>query len=136
MAGEKCKINLYSTQKMGGEQEQIMDQYQGSFIERENRRYLSYTRHSEDGEIDCLISFDRRSISMTQKGALRSKLELMPGKQTNNEYNTPFGLITLQVFTRRYEMIEQKNSFKLIIDYDIITGPDPIQTQMEIVVQF
>lgn len=136
MAGQTCKINLNSIQKMGGEQEHIMDQYQGSFIERENRRYLSYTRHTEEGEIDCLISFDRRSLSMTQKGALRSKLELMPGKQTNNEYNTPFGMINLQVFTRRYEVVEQRNSMKLIIDYDIITGPDPIQTQMEIVVQF
>lgn len=136
MAGQKCKINLNSIQKMGAEQEHIMDQYSGSFMERDNRRYVSYSRNTEDGEIDCLISFDRRSLFMTQKGALRSKLELMPGKQTNNEYNTPFGMINLQVFTRRYEIVEQKNSLKLLIDYDIITGPDPIETKMEIVVQF
>ena len=136
MAGQKCKVNLNSIQNMGGEQEHIMDQYSGTFMERDDRRYVSYSRNSEDGQIDCLITFDRRSLFMTQKGALRSKLELMPGKQTTNEYNTPFGMINLQVFTRRYEVVEQKNGLKLIIDYDIITGPNPIETKMEIVLQF
>lgn len=136
MAGQKCKVNLTSIQKMGGEQEHIMDQYTGTFMERDNRRYVSYSRNSEDGQIDCLISFDRRGLSMSQKGALRSKLELMPGKQTSNEYNTPFGMINLQVFTRRYEVVEQHNGLKLIIDYDIITGPNPIETKMEIALQF
>ncbi len=136
MAGQKCKVSLNSIQNMGGEQEHIMDQYSGTFMERDDRRYVSYSRDSEDGQIDCLITFDRRSLFMTQKGALRSKLELMPGKQTTNEYNTPFGMINLQVFTRRYEVVEQKNGLKLIIDYDIITGPNPIETKMEIVLQF
>ncbi len=132
MAGNKCSITLKSRQKMGGDSEVNEESYQGSIIDRAGKRFLSYKRKSENGEIDCLISFDRKSLSMTQKGALNSRLELIPGQKTTNRYGTPMGELSLQIYTRHYQVIETKETIKLVIDYDIVAGPDPIEISMDI----
>lgn len=132
MAGQSCKISLHSKQRMGADEENSEESYLGSFIERGDKKYLSYKRTTEDGVIDCLISFNRKSFSMTQKGALTSKIELVAGQSTHNDYNTPVGRLSLEIFTRRYEVIEVGNNIRIIIDYDIVTGGDAIQTNMDI----
>ena len=132
MAGKNCIINLESKQKIGGDQETIKEGYCGIIMERDDAYYLSYKRNLEDGEVACLLTFDRHSFTMSQKGALRSKLELHPGEKTTNEYSTPVGALDLQVYTRRYDVVEQEDYIKVIIDYDILTGADPIETSMDI----
>ena len=136
MVKNQCKIHLQSRQKMGADDETTNQEYLGEMAQSADRRYLSYQRSCEDGEISCMISFDRRSLSMTQKGALNSKLELFPGKQTQNIYSTPMGDLNLAIFTRNYQMVEAGNTIKLVLDYDIITGGDPIRTSMDIEIEF
>ncbi|MCR4568565.1 MAG: DUF1934 domain-containing protein [Pseudobutyrivibrio sp.] len=136
MAGNKCTIHLKSRQKMGDETEQNQESYQGSFMDREGRRFLTYKRNTEDGEIDCLISFDRKNLTMTQRGALNSKLELIPGKQTVNRYGTSMGDLSIQIYTRHYQVIEMKDNIKILLDYDIVTGSEPIETSMDIEIIF
>ncbi|SHJ32590.1 DUF1934 domain-containing protein [Pseudobutyrivibrio xylanivorans] len=136
MEKKHCKIHLQSRQKMGPDDETTSQEYIGEMVEREEKRYLSYQRNSEDGDISCLISFDRRSLSLTQKGALNSKLQLFPGKQTENIYSTPMGDLNLPIFTRNYQVLELGNKIKLVLDYDIITGGEPIRTSMDIEIEF
>lgn len=136
MAGKNCTIILHSSQQMGADKEENNERYEGSYIDRATKRYISYTRNTEDGKIDCLISYDRKSLNMTQKGALNSKLELIPGKQTQNVYGTPMGDLNISIFTRHYQVIETADEVKLLINYDIITGAEPISTEMDIVLKF
>jgi uncharacterized beta-barrel protein YwiB (DUF1934 family) len=136
MVKNQCKIHLQSRQKMGDDDETTNQEYIGEMAESSDRRYLSYQRVCEDGEISCMISFDRRSLSMTQKGALNSRLELFPGKQTQNIYSTPMGDLNLPIFTRNYNVMETAEGIKLQLEYDIITGGDPIRTSMDIEIEF
>ena len=136
MAGTSCKISLCSRQRMGGDEEISEESYLGSFIERGDKKYLSYKRTTEDGVIDCLISFNRREFTLTQKGGLSSKIELRAGARTVNKYSTSVGALSIEIFTRRYELIEQKDDIRIGIEYDIITGADAIQTTMDIKVTF
>ena len=121
---------------MGGDEEISEESYLGSFIERGDKKYLSYKRTTEDGVIDCLISFNRREFTLTQKGGLSSKIELRAGERTVNKYSTSVGALSIEIFTRRYELIEQKDDIRIGIEYDIITGADAIQTTMDIKVTF
>mgnify|MGYP002627572054 CR=1 FL=1 len=136
MTGTKCDIYLRSKQKMSGELDVTEESYSASYINRNGKRYISYKRNVEDGEINCLISFDRKSLTMTQKGALNSKLELIPGKKTVNKYVTVVGALSLQLYTRHYQLVETKDSLKISLDYDIITEPDSIETSIEIIIKF
>ena len=135
MIKNQCKIQLRSRQKMGEDEENTNQEYTGELAERNGRNYLSYQRNSEDGTVSCLISFDRKSLTITQKGALNSKLELVPGKETENIYSTPMGNLNLGIFTRHYQVVETKGEIRLSISYDIITGGEPIQTDMDIKVE-
>ncbi len=135
MAGTSCKISLCSRQRMGGDQEISEESYLGSFIKRGDKKYLSYKRTTEDGVVDCLISFNRKEFTLTQKGSLSSKIELKPGQKTVNKYSTSVGNLSIEIFTRRYELIEQKDDIRIGIEYDIITGVDSIQTTMDIKVK-
>ncbi len=136
MAGIKCNISLHSSQQMGADKEENFETYEGSYVDRDSKKYISYIRKVEDGKIDCLISYDRKSLSMTQKGALNSKLQLIPGKETSNVYGTPMGDLPLSIFTHHYQVIEQAGFTKLIIDYSILAGDAPIQTAMEIEIKY
>lgn len=132
MAGNSCKITVQSRQKMGAEQEVSEESYLGSYIDRGDKKYLSYRRTTEDGVIECLMAFNRKSFTMTQKGGLNSKIELVPGKKTSNKYSTPIGDLSIDIFTRHYQVIEEGNNIAIGIEYDIVTGADAIQTSMEI----
>lgn len=136
MAGIECEVFLESRQKMNGETENSKENYTGNLIERETKKYLSYKRKTEDGEIDCLLSFNRKGITISQKGQLNSKLELIPGQKTVNAYATPMGTLNLEVYTRRFELVESEGSIKIVIDYDIVLGGDAIQTNMDIRVKY
>ena len=136
MTGINCKIALESRQKMGSEAESNLEKYEGTLNLREGKSYLSYKRASEDGPINCMISFNRKGFTMIQKGPINSKLELIPGSETHNIYGTPMGNLDLKIYTRHYQLIESKNSIKILIDYDIITGAEAIQTSMDISVRY
>ena len=135
MTESKCIINLKSVQKMGADKDINNEQYEGTIATRGDKKYLSYKRPTEDGLINCLISFSRKSLTLTQKGKLNSKLELIPGQETLNVYSTQVGTLDLRLYTRHYSLVETKDLIKILLDYDIITGTDPIQTAMDIVVE-
>lgn len=135
MTGTKCNIELCSKQRMGNETETTQESYEGSFIDRGSKRYLSYKRSLPEGQVDCLISFGGNRLTMTQQGEIHSKLEFAPGCRTNNAYATPIGVMNLTVYTKRL-VIEQKNDvINLLIDYDLEAGGEPINTVITITAQ-
>ena len=132
MTGIKCDIYLRSKQKMGNEVETSEEQYEGTYIDRGDKRYLSYKRKIEGGQVDCMISFVGNRLTMTQKGDIHSKLEFSPGCRTNNAYSTPMGTMNLTVFTKRLVIEQKDKTIKLLIDYDLEAGGEPINTVIEI----
>ena len=136
MTGIKCTIKLESHQSMAGERETSIEEYEGSFASRNDKKYLTYKRITEDGQVNCLITFDRKSFSLTQKGAIDSKLLIVPGQETHNTYGTPMGTLELKIYARRYQIVETKDQVKIFLDYDIVTGDEPIETTMDITVTF
>ncbi|SFH78931.1 Uncharacterized beta-barrel protein YwiB, DUF1934 family [Pseudobutyrivibrio sp. OR37] len=133
MTGIKCEVKVVSRQKMGNEREVTEEVYQGTYLDRGDKKYLSYKRHTEDGDIDCLLSYGAGKMTLSQQGAMKSKLEFVPGKKTENMYQTPIGNMMVPVFTRGLSVHDKKDTIEIMLDYDIATG-DAIQTLMEITV--
>jgi uncharacterized beta-barrel protein YwiB (DUF1934 family) len=133
MTGTKCNIKLCSKQKMGHESETTNEEYVGSFIDRGSKRYLSYNRVMPEGQkVDCLISFEHNKLTLTQKGDIQSKLEFATGARTRNAYNTPMGMMTIVVHTKRLVIEQKDKEINLLIDYDLEAGGEPINTVIEI----
>ena len=135
MTGINCKIKVVSRQTMGSDKEVTTEVYEGTYLDRGEKKYLSYKRHTEDGDIDCLLSYGAGRMTLSQQGGLKSKLEFVPGKKTDNMYHTPMGNLMVPVFTRGLSIYDKKDSIEIMLDYDIATA-DAIQTLMEITVEF
>ncbi len=136
MEKKKCIIHLNAIQKMGSDVEKTNQEYIGELAEKEDKRYLTYKRGSEEGDISCLLTFDRRSMSLTQRGAMNSKMNVFPGKKTEYIYSTPMGNLNLSIFTREYQVSDFENKIKLVIDYDLITGGEAIRISMNIEIEY
>ncbi len=136
MEKKNCKIHLKAIQKMGKDVETTDQEYIGELAEKEDKRYLTYKRGSEEGDISCLLTFDRRSMSLTQRGAMNSKMNVFPGKKTEYIYSTPMGNLNLSIFTREYQVSDFENKIKLVIDYDLITGGEAIRISMNIEIEY
>ncbi|WP_028241986.1 DUF1934 domain-containing protein [Pseudobutyrivibrio ruminis] len=136
MEKKNCKIRLKAIQKMGKDVETTNQEYIGELAEKEDKRYLTYKRGSEEGDISCLLTFDRRSMSLTQRGAMNSKMNVFPGKKTEYIYSTPMGNLNLSIFTREYQVSDFENKIKLVIDYDLLTGGEAIRISMNIEIEY
>ncbi len=136
MEKKNCVIHLNAIQKMGSDVEKSNQEYIGELAEKEDKRYLTYKRGSEEGDISCLLTFDRRSMSLTQRGAMNSKMNVFPGKKTEYIYSTPMGNLNLSIFTREYQVSDFENKIKLVIDYDLLTGGEAIRISMNIEIEY
>ncbi len=134
MTGEKCNITLSSKQALGPQTETTTEEYTGAYIDRGTKRYLSYKRQTEEGYIDCLLSYGANRLTMTQKGAVNSKMEFAPGRSTTNLYDTPAGTLELTVYTRHMIIDHTGDMIKITLDYDLIAGGEPINTIIDITV--
>lgn len=134
MTGIKCEITIISNQKMGNDREVTKETYEGMFLDRGEKKYLSYKRQTEDGQIDCLLSYGSGRITMSQQGGLKSKLEFVPGKKTENMYQTPMGHMVVPVYTRGLSIRNNSDTIEIMLDYDIALA-DAIQTYMEITIK-
>ena len=137
MAGIPCSVTLKSAQTMGKEAETTTEVYSGNYMDRLEKRYLSYKRVTAEGETAVLINFTQDFMSLTQQGQISSHMEFKPGEKTFNDYGTPAGKMTLAVFTKSFSVDQQKDYIKIVLKYDLLLGNgDPITTDMDILVKF
>lgn len=135
MAGVKCQVVVESRQKMGEDTNVSVETCDGLFMERSGSKYISYKRKTEDGEVTALITLSFNEMSISQKGSLNTSLRFVPKERTSNEYGTPQGIINIDIFTKNYQVFHLKESLKIQLEYDLITGFDPITTDMVITVK-
>lgn len=132
MTGRKCNIKVESVQFIGHEKDSYCEDYEGIFVDRDEQKYLQYKRVSEDGESASLINFNKKQMTLTQQGTIKSKLSFRAGEKTYNEYLTPAGAITLCIYTDSYEILETDSSIDIHLCYRIVTGADSVVTEMRI----
>ena len=131
MDGIKCSITVQSNQTLEGQKDSNTEVYIGQYYDRLEKRYLSYKRPSEEGEVSVLINFGEASMTLTQQGAVHSKMQFVPGQVTYNDYNTPAGKLSLPVETKSYSMVQKDDFIEIKLLYHILMGQgDGIRTDM------
>ncbi|MCR4695404.1 MAG: DUF1934 domain-containing protein [Pseudobutyrivibrio sp.] len=131
MGGRQCEIQVNSCQVLGDDTEETLDMYKGNYLDRGDKKYLSYRRETEDGQVECLLSYEAGRITMSQQGGVRSKMEFVPGKKTISQYLTPLGNMDIPIYTRGLSVEEKDETLNIMIDYDIATD-DAIKTRIDI----
>ncbi len=135
MERQACRVRVISRQKMGPDTDETIEEMKGAFLERGGKKYISYKRSFEGGSCDVLLTVTMTQLLQAQQGDIISRMEFVAGQRTINTYQTPMGKLDLSIFTRRYSVKQVKNSLTIDMEYDLITGAEPIATHMIIEVE-
>lgn len=135
MERKACSIRVISRQKMGPDIDETIEETSGIFLERAGKKYISYKRSFEGGSCDVLLTVSMTHLLQSQQGDIVSHMEFVPGQRTLSAYQTPMGKLDLSVFTRGYSLKQVKNSLTIDMEYDLMTGSEPISTHMIIEVE-
>ena len=135
MTGDKCTIRIFSRQTMGKEADAYDEVYDGTFLTRGNRKYISYDRTSDDGVINVLVSFCDTDAALTQHGAVESKIAYIPGQKTFNKYALAEGTFNVVVETFDVSSSATEYGHRLLLEYQMELAGTVIRTSMEIKIE-
>lgn len=116
-----CHITMMTRQLVDNESEKSFFDYEGTFLKRGSFIYVTYTSKSEDGDTKVLIKFNNKSASVTQTGALNSRMFFDLEHDTLSPYATPVGTLNLTIHTCHYYMT-YGNQYQLDISYDLLNN--------------
>lgn len=114
-------IKISGLQKLNETGDDVEFLAAGKYYKKNNRHYLLY--EDIDEEFDKLtkntIKFDNDWVEVTRKGVVGSKLVFRKGENNQSIYNTPFGDMLMEVYTKDIAMEELENNINLKIEYTL-----------------
>jgi len=104
----------------------------GAYHRRNGKYYIRYDEVTEDGQglIHNMLKIASGQIVITKKGSFQSQMtfDIMEGTQTN--YQTPYGVIALNIDTKLIEIEEFDDEIKVKLKYDLSSEGKPISNNM------
>lgn len=105
--------------------EQIND---GIFSELSGKKYLMYyekQQESED-EVKSLVTLEGNQVTVSKTGLVNTKMVFSAGKRNSIDYQTPYGKIQMDIFTKNLMVICKEESLHITIDYNLEMENDVI----------
>ncbi|OEF96739.1 DUF1934 domain-containing protein [Desulfuribacillus alkaliarsenatis] len=98
--------------------EKIENWYEGVLQVKEGTTYIHYNDTEQDEEIKTVIKIEGQEVTILKFGNIKSKQKFIKGKQHYSEYETPFGVLPLEVDTKDMvvEFVSRDDGF-IQIDY-------------------
>lgn len=101
------------------ERDQIEFSSDGTYYEKNNKKYLSYDETEltgMEGSRVVLIIY-KEQVEMHRFGTTKAKMIFKLGKKTKTNYKTPYGLFKMEVVTN--QLIVNLKEGHIKIDYDL-----------------
>lgn len=122
------KIHVETIHRQDDQQEEYAEDFNGQLIRMGESLYLRYQEELPENvkaKVTFKIDNANDEIQLTRK-LENQKLHLIfkPGKRIPTRYQTPYGIIPLEVFTGKMESIfeDDPQSGELQIDYRLFNG--------------
>lgn len=104
----------------------------GSFFKKGEKYYAVYDETEISGmkgtKTTLKISPDR--FSLIRMGTTNTKMEFEPGNQLMSLYNTPYGVIEIEIKTNILNVNVNDDGGDVVINYDMIIGNQNIQSTL------
>lgn len=100
----------------------------GIYSERAGKKYLMYYEKQEesDEEVKSLVTLDGNQVIVSKTGSVNTRMIFAAGKKNCIDYQTRFGRIQMDVFTKNLMVICKEESVQITIDYNLEIGNDVI----------
>ncbi len=118
----------YGTDEAGErvrEQEETITVAVGTWSVRDGRDFLLYDEETADGPIRTLIKLSPGRLEVERSGAVRSRLELTPGKTGETWYETPAGRLGLKIRTSILNVARDDDCLRTVCaEYELVWGDE------------
>ncbi|MCR4650530.1 MAG: DUF1934 domain-containing protein [Lachnospiraceae bacterium] len=93
----------------------------GKYYNRNGFHYVCYEEPLEGSTdvISNMLKFNDTSLTVSKKGPINTSLNFTLDEKSLNNYNTPFGVLTLGVDTSSITIKEKQNNLLLNVEYSL-----------------
>jgi len=101
------------------EKDQIEFSSEGTYYEKNNKRYLSYDETELTGMAGSrvVLIIHKEYLEMHRFGRTKAKMVFKLGEKTKTNYNTPYGLFKIEVIT--HQLVVNLKEGYIKVDYDL-----------------
>ncbi|MBQ7635681.1 MAG: DUF1934 domain-containing protein [Lachnospiraceae bacterium] len=110
-------IKITGLRAGGSEDEDMELMVNGTFMQSEDKVYLSYEETDPDGmDYKCRLKLGKDEVVYSKTGILTTELYYCLGEPYESIVNTPFGTLEVEIVT---EKIEYKNNPEALVDLSL-----------------
>lgn len=119
---QKAELKLTGRQQGESGEESITEsRVAADYYERGGSSYILYEETPEDfgDTIKTIIKYGDSTLEMTKRGAIRSRMIFEAGRTHRTDYVTPYGILPLEVATRRASFSRGENGIEIRLAYTL-----------------
>ncbi len=122
---------------IGEEQEEIIEEVQGTYYEKNGYHYVFYQIHEDKNEfVSHMLKCKKDQVVLTKKYKNPVVMDFLEEQITHTLYHTPYGSIPLDIHTESIRTLLEEETFSLKLSYTLTADGAQIgRCHMEIHVQ-
>ena len=126
---DKVAVTVKNRQVIDGETDIISERCNGTIRCKNGVYFIMYKTESDT----VMIKLDKDVVNVRRTGSSSSDIEYKIGKKTEFLYNTPYGAINMEIYTKsvQWDFSETVGKIRLVYDF-YAGGGDCIKNDMQI----
>lgn len=120
--GKPVKINMVTTHNQDGEISRHEFEEMGQIVYLNKAYYIRYNETAASDQTSVTIKIDEdQNVTLIRRGQHTTRLKFQLGETSLTRYETPYGVMPLEVSTQAMQLLAKNNPFQgsLNIDYTI-----------------
>lgn len=125
MRSKRVLVNVCGAQISDGERDETEVDLVGELCENKGEYIVRYTEYDENqSKTETAITVAGGCVSVAKTGELTTKMQFESGKRFTCNYATPYGMLTMGVFSEKVsaDMCFDGGKIELIYNIDFNTG--------------
>lgn len=132
----ECRIIVKNTQTIDTETDTIEEIAYGSYDEKNGKQYIRYKTETDEGNgsISSIIILDGDSLTIKRRGHTNSSMVYRAGKKHAFPYETPYGIIDMEIETDRLISTVDGNGGTIELIYTLTVQDEKYYNDMKITI--
>lgn len=128
------RIIVKNKQTIDTETDTIEELAYGSYDEKNGKQYIRYKTETdeENGSISSIIILDGDSLTIKRRGNVNSSMVYRAGKKHAFPYETPYGIIDMEIETDRLISVVDENGGTIELVYTLTVQGEKYYNDMKI----
>lgn len=129
------KIKVINHQTIDGDTDIIEEGGRGIFSSRGNKHYIMYDVKTDDADSRVTIIAEGRKVRIKRSGSHSSDMVYDTSKKTEFKYNTPYGILDMEIDTEHICNELNTESKKLRLKYTLTMQGQRTYNDTEILIE-